>query len=161
MSSIHSTRGHANFLVLGSGDTQVEWQFQQMVEPYRGIFNAVIGYDETLSHKMYAGADFLLMPSRVEPCGLNQMYAMRYGTVPVVRSTGGLQDTVVDMGDPDGFGIRFNHATISDVAYSIGRGIAVYQDGAHMEKMRKHMMQIDHSWESTVDQYTQVYSTLK
>jgi starch synthase len=75
-----------------------------MIEPYKGSFNAVIGYDETLSHRMYAGADFLLMPSRVEPCGLNQMYAMRYGTVPVVRSTGGLQDTVVDMGDPEGFG---------------------------------------------------------
>jgi starch synthase len=97
--SIHHTQGEASFLILGSGDTQVEWQFQQMVEPYKGIFNAVIGYDETLSHKMYAGADFLLMPSRVEPCGLNQMYAMRYGTVPIVRSTGGLQDTVVDMGD--------------------------------------------------------------
>ena len=110
---------------------------------------------------MYAGADFLLMPSRVEPCGLNQMYAMRYGTVPVVRSTGGLQDTVVDMGEPDGFGIRFNHASVYDVDYSIGRGAAVYQDKAHLEKMRKHMMQIDHSWESTVDQYTEVYAGLR
>lgn len=160
MSSMNNTQGQANFLVLGSGETQVEWQFQQMVGPYNGIFNAVIGYDETLSHKMYAGADFLLMPSRVEPCGLNQMYAMRYGTVPVVRSTGGLQDTVVDMGDTGGFGIRFNHATVSDVVYSIGRGISVYQDEDQMEKMRKHMMQIDHSWESTVDQYTEVYTGL-
>ena len=161
MSSIFHTQGKANFLILGSGDTHVEWQFQQMVEPYKGIFNAVIGYDETLSHKMYAGADFLLMPSRVEPCGLNQMYAMRYGTVPVVRSTGGLQDTVVDMGETNGFGIRFNNASIFDVDYSIGRAIAVYEDEVHMEKMRKHMMQIDHSWESTVDQYTQVYLSLQ
>ena len=158
MSSINNTQGQANFLVLGSGDTEVEWQFQQMVAPFQGIFNAVIGYDETLSHKMYAGADFLLMPSRVEPCGLNQMYAMRYGTVPIVRSTGGLQDTVVDMGDANGFGIRFNYATVYDVDYSIGRAVSVYQDKKHMEKMRKHMMQIDHSWESTVDQYTQVYA---
>jgi starch synthase len=110
---------------------------------------------------MYAGADFLLMPSRVEPCGLNQMYAMRYGTVPVVRSTGGLQDTVVDMGDTDGFGIRFNHATPEDIGYSIGRGISVYGDKAHMEKMRRHMMQIDHSWESTVDEYTAVYESVR
>lgn len=160
-SSIYHTDAAASFLVLGSGETHVEWAFQQMVEPYKGVFNCVIGYDETLSHKMYAGADFLLMPSRVEPCGLNQMYAMRYGTVPIVRSTGGLQDTVVDMGDPDGFGIRFNHASPGDVEYSIGRAIAVYQDKEHMLKMRQHMMQIDHSWESTVDQYTNVYRSLR
>lgn len=159
--SIEQTQGQASFLVLGSGETAVEWEFQQMAEPYKGVFNVVIGYDETLSHLMYAGADFLLMPSRVEPCGLNQMYSMRYGTVPIVRSTGGLQDTVVDMGDPDGFGIRFNHATAEDVNYSIGRAVAVYQDSNHMEQMRKHMMQIDHSWESTVDEYTNVYKSLK
>ncbi len=160
-SAIYSTKEQASFLILGSGDTAVEWQFQQMVEPYKGIFNAVIGYDETLSHKMYAGADFLLMPSRVEPCGLNQMYAMRYGTVPIVRSTGGLQDTVVDMGDTDGFGIRFNNATIFDVDYSIGRAVAVYQDKDQMQKMRQYMMQIDHSWESTVDEYTKVYESIQ
>jgi starch synthase len=159
-SSIHHTNAQACFLVLGSGDTQVEWQFQQMVEPYKGMFNCAIGYDETLSHKMYAGADFLLMPSRVEPCGLNQMYAMRYGTVPIVRSTGGLQDTVTDMGDTDGFGIRFNHATVNDVEYSIARAITVFQDKTQMEKMRKQMMGIDHSWESTVDEYTGVYESL-
>ncbi|MBI2282154.1 MAG: glycogen/starch synthase [Bacteroidetes bacterium] len=160
-SAIYHTESNASFLVLGSGETYIEWEFQQMVLPYKGVFNAVIGYDETLSHKMYAGADFLLMPSRVEPCGLNQMYAMRYGTVPMVRSTGGLQDTVVDMGDLDGFGIRFNNATVGDVDYSIGRAVSVYKDKAQMGKMRKHMMQIDHSWESTVDQYTDVYEKLR
>ena len=159
--AIEQTNGEASFLVLGSGETAVEWEFQQMAEPYKGVFNVVIGYDETLSHLMYAGADFLLMPSRVEPCGLNQMYAMRYGTVPIVRSTGGLQDTIVDMGDPDGFGIRFNHANTNDVTYSVGRAVSVYGNHAHMEKMRKHMMQIDHSWESTVDEYTNVYKSLK
>lgn len=159
--AIEQTQGQASFLVLGSGETVVEWEFRQMAEPYKGVFNVVIGYDETLSHLMYAGADFLLMPSRVEPCGLNQMYSMRYGTVPVVRSTGGLQDTVVDMGDPDGFGIRFNHATAEDVNYSIGRAVSVYKDSVHMEKMRKYMMQIDHSWESTVDEYINVYKSSK
>ena len=160
MTSIHTTQGQANFLILGSGDTQLEWQFQQMIAPLQGMFNAVIGYDETLSHVMYAGADFLLMPSRVEPCGLNQMYAMRYGTAPIVRSTGGLQDTVIDMGETDGFGIRFNEASVDDIVYSIGRGVSVFADKKHMEKMRKVMMNIDHSWENTVDEYSQVYSSL-
>ncbi len=159
--AIHQTQGNACFLILGSGETNIEWELQQMTNEYKGIYNAYIGYNEQLSHLIYAGADFLLMPSRVEPCGLNQMYAMRYGTVPVVRSTGGLRDTVSDMGDRDGFGIRFNNATIDDLAYSIGRGVSVYQDKKHMEWMRKHMMQIDHSWESTVSEYRQVYQSLK
>ncbi len=158
--AIQQTNGTASFLVLGSGDTNVEWQFQQMKEPYAGVFNVVIGYDETLSHLMYAGADFLLMPSRVEPCGLNQMYAMRYGTVPMVRSTGGLQDTVVDMGDHEGFGIRFNHASIGDIAYSVSRAVNVYKDTKQLNWMRQHMMKIDHSWESTVEQYINVYKSL-
>ena len=128
-----------------------------MLMPFSGTYNAVIGYDETLSHLMYAGADFLLMPSRVEPCGLNQMYAMRYGTVPMVRSTGGLKDTVVDMGDPEGFGIRFDQATAGDIIYSIGRAIQVYQDKDFLRQMRERMMQIDHSWENTVQQYDEVY----
>lgn len=159
--AIHQTQGNACFLILGSGETSIEWELQQMTNEYKGIYNAYIGYNEQLSHLIYAGADFLLMPSRVEPCGLNQMYAMRYGTVPVVRSTGGLRDTVTDMGDPEGFGIRFNNASIDDLAYSIGRSVSVYQDKKHMEWMRKHMMQIDHSWESTVSEYRQVYQSLK
>ena len=159
--AIHHTQGNASFLILGSGETSVEWEFHQMVYQYPGIFNAVIGYNEKLSHQMYAGADFLLMPSRVEPCGLNQMYAMRYGTVPIVRSTGGLKDTVVDMGDENGFGIRFNHANIEDIVYSVERAMSVYQDKGHMGWMRRYMMQIDHSWEKTVDKYKAVYQSLK
>ena len=125
--------------------------------PFSGTYNAVIGYDESLSHLMYAGADFLLMPSRVEPCGLNQLYAMRYGTIPMVRSTGGLRDTVTDMGDPEGFGIRFDQASVGDIIYSIGRAIQVYQDKDQIGRMRKWMMQVDHSWENTVQQYDRVY----
>ena len=159
--AMHETQGNACFLILGSGETSIEWELQQMTNHHQGIYNAYIGYNEQLSHLIYAGADFLLMPSRVEPCGLNQMYAMRYGTVPVVRSTGGLQDTVIDMGDPDGFGIRFNNANVEDLAYSIGRGVSVYQDQQQMAKMRKQMMQIDHSWEGTVAEYRQVYQNLK
>jgi starch synthase len=132
-----------------------------MNDHFPGYYHAVIGYNEALSHKMYAGADFLLMPSRVEPCGLNQMYAMRYGTVPMVRSTGGLQDTVKDMGEWEGFGIRFNHATVGDVHHSVSRAINVYADTRHLLWMRRYMMNIDHSWEAAVDNYISVYAGLK
>lgn len=155
--SIHRFQDAASYLILGSGDTSVENQFKEMSARYPGVLNAYIGYNEKLSHLIYAGADFLLMPSRVEPCGLNQMYSMRYGTVPVVRSTGGLQDTVVDMGEKDGYGIRFNHATVDDIVYSIGRGIEAFKDEKHIDWMRKHMMQIDNSWEKATGEYIRVY----
>ena len=152
--------GHtASYLILGSGEHQVEGRLTDMLMPFSGTYNAVIGYDEKLSHLMYAGADFLLMPSRVEPCGLNQMYAMRYGTVPMVRSTGGLKDTVADMGETEGFGIRFDQASAGDIIYSIGRAIQVYRDKNFLLLMRERMMQIDHSWENTVQQYDQVYQS--
>ncbi len=160
MASIHGLPQKATFLILGSGEPHVEWQLSNMTTNYKGYFNTYIGYDEQLSHQMYAGADFLLMPSRVEPCGLNQMYAMRYGTVPVVRSTGGLIDTVVDMGDPGGYGIRFNHASISDITLSIDRGVNVYADDRHFNWMRKRMMLADNSWDKSAQQYIDVYSNL-
>lgn len=162
MSSMYNFPGKANFLMLGSGEPHVEWQLSQLVHAYPGSYNAVIGYNEKLSHLMYAGADFLLMPSRVEPCGLNQMYAMQYGTVPMVRSTGGLKDTVLDMGELQGWGIRFNHASVGDLTHSIWRAIDLYENNAeHLNWMRKRMMEIDNSWENAVQQYINVYSSLK
>ena len=162
MSSLYNFKDQVNFLMLGSGEPNVEWQLSQLTGAYPGSYNAVIGYNEKLSHLMYSGADFLLMPSRVEPCGLNQMYAMQYGTVPVVRSTGGLKDTVVDMGDFQGWGIRFNNATVGDLTHSIWRGIDLYNNNReHLAWMRKRMMNIDNSWENAVQQYLNLYSSLK
>lgn len=158
-SALWSLKGKVSFLILGSGDPAVENELRSLNGNYPGFYHAVIGYNEALSHNMYAGADFLLMPSRVEPCGLNQLYALRYGTVPMVRSTGGLQDTVVDMGDWEGFGIRFNHASVGDIHYSINRAVEVYDNKTHLNWMRKFMMKIDHSWESTVEAYTNVYKS--
>ena len=98
---------------------------------------------------IYAGSDFLLMPSRVEPCGLNQMYALRYGTVPMVRSVGGLKDTIKDFGDSQGFGIRFDQSSVGDITYSVGRAIDLYTNKPDLYQwMRGHMMTIDHSWDS-------------
>jgi starch synthase len=132
-----------------------------MASHFPGNYNVMIGYNEKLSHQMYAGADFLLMPSRVEPCGLNQMYAMRYGTIPIVRSTGGLIDTVVDMGDENGYGIRFNHASVGDIHYSIARAVDAYKNQEHINTMRTTMMEIDNSWDRSAQHYIDVYNSLK
>ena len=154
---MNSFYGQCSIMILGSGDPNVEWQLSSFTTIYKGYYYADIGYNESLSHLLYAGADFLLMPSRVEPCGLNQMYAMRYGTVPIVRSTGGLQDTVKDMGETDGYGIRFNYATVGDIHYSVSRAISVFKDKTYLNWMRKYMMQIDNSWEGTVAAYDSIY----
>ncbi|OYW69441.1 MAG: hypothetical protein B7Z25_05825, partial [Aerococcus viridans] len=114
-SSIYQHHGNANFLVLGSGEPQVEQSLEHIKSQFKGYVNTYIGYSEPLSHLMYAGADFLLMPSRVEPCGLNQMYALRYGTVPLVRSTGGLKDTVTDHLSGEGGWFDAYHSTWTSV----------------------------------------------
>ena len=110
---------------------------------------------------MYAGADFLLMPSRVEPCGLNQMYAMRYGTVPIVRNTGGLKDTVIDIGETGGYGIKFNDAKVWDITYSIHRAMELYENTKKMTAVRKTIMKLDNSWENSAGHYIDLYKSLK
>ena len=156
--SIYQHHGNANFLVLGSGDPQLEERLDHMKHQFAGYFNTFIGYNEQLSHQLYAGSDFLLMPSRVEPCGLNQMYALRYGTVPMVRSVGGLKDTITDFGDWQGFGIRFDQASVGDITYSVGRAIDLYTNKHEQYHwMRRHMMTIDHSWDGAAGQYIELY----
>ncbi len=124
--SIYQHHGNANFLVLGSGDPNIEGQLDHMKHQFSGYYNSYIGYSEPLSHLIYAGSDFLLMPSRVEPCGLNQMYALRYGTVPMVRSVGGLKDTVTDFGDPNGFGIRFDQCQVLAILLILWAGLLIF-----------------------------------
>jgi starch synthase len=161
-SSIYQHHGNCNFLVLGSGEPDVEGRLETIKHQFGGYMNTYIGYSESLSHLLYAGADFLLMPSRVEPCGLNQMYALRYGTVPVVRSVGGLIDTVKDFGEYQGFGIRFDQASVWDITYSVGRAIDLYYHKKNLFSwMQQYMMGIDHSWESSAGVYLRLYDSLK
>ena len=157
--SIYHINGRMNFLILGSGEPSVEYQLENMKSSLMGFYNSQVGYNEKLAHQMYAGADFLLMPSRVEPCGLNQMYALRYGTMPVVRSTGGLKDTVVDIGDFGGFGIRFNEASVGDITYSVYRATELYADKKKLTALRKKMMQIDNGWEVSAGRYIELYQS--
>jgi starch synthase len=137
-----------NFLILGSGFPEVEAALSSLKYLAQYDYNVFIGYNETLSHQMYAGMDFLLMPSRVEPCGLNQMYSMRYGTVPMVRRTGGLKDTVIDFGDKNGYGICYEHASAGDIDHAVWRAVELYHNREKLKQIRSRMMQLDFSWET-------------
>lgn len=148
-----------NGLVLGSGDPYAEFLLNELKEKYPGRYNTFIGYDEELSHLIYSGADFLIMPSRFEPCGLNQLYALRYGTIPVVRTTGGLKDTVKDISEEGGFGIRHEHVTVDNVALAITRANKLYNDTAEFKRIRKEIMKIDNSWENSAQDYIELYKT--
>jgi starch synthase len=149
-----------NFIVLGNGDSGVEHQLEQIHKTWFGYYHSQIQYNEKLSHQMYAGADFLLMPSRVEPCGLNQLYALRYGTMPIVRRTGGLADTVIDIGDDNGYGICFNNANIQDIVSSIKRAVYLYNHSNTLSKLRLHMMKINNSWEKSAQVYIDLYNSI-
>ena len=158
--SIYHMEGKMNFLVLGSGESTVEAELENMKSKLVGYYNSKIGYNEQLSHQMYAGADFLIMPSRVEPCGLNQMYAMRYGTIPLVRNTGGLQDTVKDFGEPNGYGICFNEATVWDITHAIYRALEIYNQPKLLKKLVTKIMKLDNSWESSAKKYLDLYQSI-
>ncbi|MBW1298064.1 glycogen synthase [Aquimarina litoralis] len=149
-----------NILILGSGDHQIENRLRYVKEHFSNSYNTYIGYDEKLSHKIYAGADFLLMPSRVEPCGLNQMYALRYGLIPIVRRIGGLKDTIIDIGD-DGFGICHDQVNVQDVFNSIKRGVEFYSNQKYYKEKQKEVVKIDHSWNNSASKYIELYKSLK
>ncbi|TVZ50885.1 glycogen synthase [Dokdonia sp. Hel_I_53] len=145
-----------NIIVLGSGNHDIEGQLENLKSKYNGRYNAHIGYEERLSHLVYASADFLLMPSRVEPCGLNQLYSLRYGCVPIVHRTGGLKDTVIDIGD-GGHGICHDQTSVFDVVYSIGRAFQFYKETDYFKRNQIAMMKIDHSWENAAREYVSLY----
>jgi starch synthase len=159
--SLHYIGHKMNFLILGSGEPHLEYILENMRGPLTGYYNSQIAYNEKLAHQMYAGADFLLMPSRVEPCGLNQMYAMRYGTIPVVRRTGGLKDTVKDYGEPGGYGICFNNDWVGDITQAVYRATELYAQQQKMIAIRKQIMELDFSWNTSAQQYISLYENTK
>lgn len=152
----------ANFMVLGTGDPGIHQVFHHMKHEYRGRFDAALEYNEGLARLLYAGSDFLLMPSRVEPCGLNQMYACRYGTIPIVRSIGGLRDSIPDIGEAhgQGRGIRFDQFSIEDAMLAVYRATEVYKDKATLKAIRKRITAVDFSWENSAGTYMQIYNRL-
>lgn len=146
-----------SILLLGSGNTAIEERLSYIPKEN---FNTFIGYDEKLAHIIYAGADFILMPSRVEPCGLNQMYALRYGTVPVVNAIGGLKDTIIDV-DENGFGICHHGVSVHQVTQAITRATTFYSNRKEFASNSKKIMSIDHSWNNSAQEYVNLYKSLK
>lgn len=149
-----------NFVVLGTGDRNLHHEFEAMSDRFVGYFDAALDYNEPLAHQIYAGSDFMIMPSRVEPCGLNQMYSMRYGTVPIVRNIGGLKDTVVDIGEPEGYGITFYDFSLDAASNAVQRAINLYHNGRKMAGIRKRIMHLDFSWNASAKEYIKMYNEL-
>ena len=121
-----------------------------------------VGYSETLAHQLEAGCDIFAMPSRYEPCGLNQMYSLRYGTPPVVRSTGGLADTVVDataesMADGEANGFVFEEASVAALEKALERAFALYRQPKEWMELIKTGMRADHGWRSSAQAYLETY----
>jgi starch synthase len=145
----------ANLCVLGDGDKGIEARFAELARTYPDRVAAVCRFDDVLARNLYAGADFFLMPSRYEPCGLGQMIAQRYGTPPIVRATGGLRDTVRD-GET---GFCFDHATVGDLTGGIRRALSVWR-GPDWDDLRRRCMALNWSWQGSAGHYEEVYDEL-
>jgi starch synthase len=149
----------ASFAVLGTGEPRYQdfWRGLSALHPDR--IGARIGFDERMAHLIEAGADIFLMPSQFEPCGLNQMYSMRYGTVPVVRRVGGLADTVRDYttGQPDATGFSFDEYTPAALLAALSHALALYRDPVRWQALQLAGMRQDHSWDRSAREYVKIY----
>ena len=146
-------------VLLGSGEAWCESEISNLASSLSN-FKAKIGYSEKLSHLIEAGSDFFLMPSRYEPCGLNQMYSLMYGPLPIVRRTGGLADTVenFDEATGNGTGFMFDYLSPSSIYDTVGWAVlAWYNRRNDIEKMRKRGMQLDFTWELSAKKYVELY----
>jgi len=146
-------------VVVGTGEPGVQDGFRALAARAPDRFAVRLAYDETLAHKVVAGADIFLMPSRFEPCGLTQMYSLRYGTVPVVRATGGLVDTV-EPWDPvtgRGTGFRFDHADGTGMMWALDQALAAHRDREGWERLMKNGMARDFSWTRSAREYVELY----
>jgi starch synthase len=153
------------FVLLGRGDKGFERQLSYFAKTHPDKISITLGYDETLAHQLEAGADIFLMPSRFEPCGLNQLYSQRYGNIPVVRKTGGLADTVVDalpetLGNNTATGFVFNDATSGSLMETIKRALIVYSQPETWKQLQVSGMQKDYSWNKSAKEYMALYDLL-
>lgn len=148
------------FAILGSGDWEYESFFAEMAARYPDKVAIQTGFIPELAHKIYAGSDMFLMPSKSEPCGLSQMVALRYGSIPIVRETGGLRDTITDSGDGEGNGFTFQSYNASDMAGAVWRAFAGYQDKKGWDILVRRAMACDNSWGKSANAYIRMYKAL-
>ena len=148
------------FAILGAGDKSLEWFFGGLPARYPGRIGSFIGYNEEIAHWIEAGSDFFIMPSIFEPCGLNQIYSLKYGTLPIVRATGGLDDTVqqYDEGAGSGTGFKFWEASGQAIYFTVGWAVSTYFDRrAHIRQMIQTAMAQDYSWGKSAEEYARMY----
>ncbi len=148
------------FVILGSGDWEYETFFRELQERHKDKLVACFGFVPELSRKIYAASDIFLMPSKSEPCGLSQMIALRYGSIPIVRETGGLKDSVRDSGDGEGTGFTFKSYNSRDMLYCIERALKGFADKEGWPILVKRAMSEDNSWGKSANTYIRMYKSL-
>ena len=146
------------FVILGSGDEEYEQFFRDMHWKYPGRLCFCQGFVPELARKIYAGADIFLMPSKQEPCGLSQMIALRYGTIPVVREVGGLRDSVFDSADGYGNGFTFANYTTDDMLHAVRRALNGINDDSGWHQLMWRAMMSDNSWDRSAQDYINLYN---
>jgi starch synthase len=150
------------FVLLGSGDQRLEKAYLAMQEKFPSQVAVRIAYNNPLAHRIEAGSDFFVMPSRYEPCGLNQMYSLRYGAIPIVRATGGLDDSIIDAAeDLNGAnGLKFRELSKTALSQTIERALAIFDKAKVLRQYRRNGMRIDFSWERTAREYESIFMRL-
>jgi starch synthase len=149
--------GDVQYVVLGSGQPDIEQSLRELQAAFPRKLAVKIAYDEGLAHRIEAGCDLYVMPSRYEPCGLNQMYSLRYGTPPIVRATGGLDDTIIDSRSPAGTGFKFTPYTAEALGETWRRAILSYHAEHHFQMLAKRAMAQDFSWAAAARRYAALY----
>jgi len=147
------------FVLLGTGDEKYHELFTLIGKKYPKKTGIKIAYDNTLAHKIEAGCDMFLMPSRYEPCGLNQIYSLKYGTIPIVRATGGLDDTIQEFNPASGkgTGFKFKHYDANELLKTIKKALTLYHDRGKWEKLTQNAMEADFSWKISAKKYAELY----
>ncbi len=147
-------------VILGEGDSEYEAGLLNLVERYPGNISGLVGYTEEMAHKIQAGADIFLMPSRYEPCGLTQMYSLRYGTPPVATAVGGLKDTIIPFPREDSNGFIFDNPTSEDLLKTLKLAIELFEDKKEWSKLQIRGMKADFSWKRSAEIYVKTYQSL-